>query len=125
MSINMRSVKIISLSLLIIWCTSCSKTKTDKNDPGPDGSSKKIVYTVTGTHFKLNYIDSNSVFHNGEIHDGTFRYEFNKGSGAYIGISIFVLQPSDHIDSWTIHIDNKLVANAFSEGGAYFTVPYH
>lgn len=103
--------------------SSCDKEHDD--DPIiPHAKLRTIVYEVSGTNFRLNYIDSTSAFKKDEVHKGFFRYEFRKGSGASIGISIFRQSIADTIYNWNIYIDNKLYANALSEGGAYFTIPY-
>jgi hypothetical protein len=115
--------KLLVACLLTTGMLSCSKDKEATRDNKAGGST--IVYIVEGTHFRLNYIDSNSVFQKDETYSDHFRYEFKKGSGANIGMSVFLLNSTDQIYSWKIFIDNKLYANAFSEGGAYLTVPYH
>lgn len=133
MMIVMKMTRILLFSfswLAVTAIISCRKDRhrdEDKNQPTiiNQASLKTIVYTVKGTHFRMNYIDSNSIFRrDGDLHD-FFRYEFRKGSGASIGMSVFPFDTNDEIYSWTIYIDGKLYANAFSEGGAYFTVPYN
>jgi hypothetical protein len=111
----------LTLGLLIILLVSCKK----ETHATPRAKQRDIVYEVSGTHFKLNYIDSNSVFKRDEMHNDLFRYAFKKGSGASIGISISKQTSDDQIYSWKIYIDGQLYANAYSEGGAYFTVPYY
>lgn len=106
---------------LVVLSTACKKVK----EVTPRAKQRDIVYEVTGTHFKLNYIDSNSVFKRDEAHDDTFRYAFKKGSGASIGMSISKQSTGDEIYSWKIFIDGQLYATAVSEGGAYLTVPYY
>jgi hypothetical protein len=108
---------VICCFFFILGASSCSKDKESAL------SIRKIVYVVTGTHFRLNYIDSNSVFQKDQIFSGSFRYEFRREPGTAIGISIFKVAPDDLIYSWEIYIDDKLHADAFSEGGAYFTIP--
>ena len=95
----------------------------DKNIE-PTFVEKNILYLVKGTHLKLNYIDSGSVFQKDQVFQDSFRCEFKKGPGASIGISVFRESASDTVYSWHIFINGNLYANAFSEGGAYFTIPY-
>jgi hypothetical protein len=115
---------ILFICLVLLFNISCKK---DKDDPKEAvAGTSKVLYVVDGTHFRLNFIDSNSVFKRDQLFSDHFAYEFRKGSGASIGMSIFTLDPTtDSIYSWKIYIDGKLYANAFSEGGAYLTVPYH
>ncbi len=103
---------------------SCKKDSGNKDKPDSNFPPKHIVYLVKGTNFRLNYIDSNSVFQHDQLFKDSFRYEFDKGPGASIGISIYLPSQTDTIFSWYIYINNKLYADAFSEGGAYLTVPY-
>jgi hypothetical protein len=120
-----RNIKRLGLFFLVLTCTfACKKSSVEKKD-NPNFTPRHIVYEVTGTNFRLNYIDSNDVFQKDQIYQNTFRYEFQKGPGAWIGISIFLQTPADSIRSWSVYIDNKLYANAFSVGGAYLTVPYN
>lgn len=116
---------------IVLWASSlnfmslsCGKDKP-KEIFSNQATLKTVVYLVKGTNLKLDFIDSNSVFQTNMVYVDSFKYEFKKGSGASIGISIFKASSSDTIYSWSIFIDNKLYANAFSEGGAYFTVPYN
>ncbi|MEO6230473.1 MAG: hypothetical protein ABJB11_12970 [Ferruginibacter sp.] len=102
---------------------SCKKEKN--GDILPQAGVKNVSYSVKGTHIKLNFIDSNSVFQSGKLYQDAFTYSFKKGSGAGIGISVFKQAPGDTIYSWSITIDGKLYANAFSEGGAYLSVPFN
>jgi|GEM_PF-1295150 len=102
-----------------VTCISCKK------EVPPVFIPKKVVYLIKGTKFRLNYIDSNSVFQKDKIYKDSFRYEFTKGPGASIGISIFRFSPSDSIYSWELFLDGQLFGNAFSEGGIYTTVPYN
>ena len=85
---------------------------------------KDILYVVKGTQLKLNFIDSQSVFQKDRVFKDSFHYQFKKGPGASIGITVNRQSTSDTIYSWHIFINGKLFANAFSEGGAYFTIPY-
>ncbi|MEO5564983.1 MAG: hypothetical protein ABIR18_16170 [Chitinophagaceae bacterium] len=112
-------------SFLLAGILSCKKDNELEDNINGKAGDRKITYVVDGTHFRLNYIDSNNVFQRDRTFTDHFSYEFSKGSGASIGMSIFLLDPSDQIYSWKIYIDDKLYANAFSEGGAYLTVPYH
>lgn len=111
----------MALGLLFVLLFACKK----ETQQTARAKTRDIVYEVSGTHFKLNYIDSNSVFKRDEVYNDTFRYAFKKGSGASIGISISKQTSDDQIYSWKIYIDGQLYANAFSEGGAYLTVPYY
>ncbi len=86
---------------------------------------KTILYIVKGSHLKLNYIDSQSIFKQNQLFADSFRDQFKKGPGASIGITVNRGSDGDSIYSWQILIDGKLYANAFREGGAYFTVPYN
>lgn len=116
-----------------MFSTSCKKDKKG-SDVSPDAkkeqpgkmvvSKKKIVYLVKGTHFRLNYIDSNSVFQTDRLYKDSARITFNKNSGEYIGMSVLKPLPTDTIFSWEIFINGRLHANAFSPGGAYFIIPY-
>jgi hypothetical protein len=115
-----KSSLLICFIVIVTQISSCSK---DKQKAEPPYTIRTVSYIVTGTRFKLNFIDSNSVFQENLIYTTGFRYEFQAGSGSEIGISIFKSAPDDLIYSWEIYIDDKLYANAFSEGGAYFTVP--
>ena len=113
------------LVVLFLTLFGCKKNITDeKRAITPVGHSKKIVYEVHGSKFRLNYIDSNSVFQKDQVYDSIFHYEFWKGSGASIGITIHKNSPGDTIFSWELYINDKLYANAFSEGGVYLIVPY-
>lgn len=111
------------LLFVLIGCFGCV-TLSCKKDKPPVFKPKIVVYTVAGTNFRLNYIDSKYVFHKDEVFKDNFRLEFKQGPGASIGISIFKATDSDSIFSWRLEMDGKLYANGFSEGGAYMTVPY-
>lgn len=108
----------IVVSLGLIACICCKKEVPKVYNP------KKVVYLVRGTQFRLNFIDSNSVFQKDKVFRDSFRYEFIKGPGASIGISIYRFSAADTIFSWELFLDGQLFANAFSEGGVYSTVPY-
>ena len=108
--------------LLVIAATSCDKDKEVIKEV--TFIPKDILYVVKGTHLKLNFIDSQSVFQKDRAFQDSFHYAFKKGPGAQIGISVHSQSPADTIYSWHIFINGKLYANAFSEGGAYLTVPY-
>ena len=110
--------------LLIVIAPSCNKSKSNATLV-PRAKERDILYLVKGSNFRLNFIDSNSVFQRDKVFQDSFRYEFKKGSGASIGISIYKQSPGDSIHEWEIYIDGQLTANAFSEGGAYLTVPYY
>ncbi len=121
----------ISKGKHFFWCilflcmvSSCKKGKQDDYIDNK-ATVKTILYIIKGTGIKVNFIDSNSIFQSGQIYHGLFQYQFRKGSGAGIGISVFKETAADTIYSWSILIDGKLYANAFSEGGAYLTVPYN
>ncbi|MBC7913004.1 MAG: hypothetical protein H7Y07_02675 [Pyrinomonadaceae bacterium] len=121
------------VSLLCMCSTSCKKDKKE-SDVSPEAkkeqpgkmvvTKKKIVYLVKGTYFRLNYIDSNSVFQTDRRFQDSARITFNKNSGEYVGMSVFEQLPKDTIFSWEIFINGRLHANAFSPGGAYFIIPY-
>jgi hypothetical protein len=110
------SAAVIVLLVILVAC---------KKVAGPVFVSKKIVYQVKGTNFKINYIDSNSVFVRERVCKDEFKYEFTKGAGALIGISISKLTPVDTVFGWIITMDGNSTANAFSEGGAYMNIPYY
>lgn len=86
---------------------------------------KKVLYLVKGTHFRLNFIDSNNNFQQDRIFKDSFRYEFTKAPGNAIGMSIFRFSPTDQIFGWALYFNGKLYANAFSEGAVYSTVPFY
>jgi hypothetical protein len=115
---------ILAIGFMALGIFSCKKDKTDPPFENV-ATLKKITYLVKGTNFKMNYIDSFSVFQSDRVFQDSFRYEFIKGSGAEIGMSIFLQAPTDVIFSWAIYVNDKLYANAYSQGGAYFTVPYN
>ncbi len=130
MNFKQRSL-IIFFSVICVCSGSCKKGKKDENlipnnkkQQESVAVKKKIVYLVRGTNFRLNYIDSNSVFKRGESGKDSVKYSFNKGSGENIGISIFKQLESDSIFYWEITINGKVQANAFSPGGAYMMIPY-
>ncbi len=110
---------------LLTICTILSCKKDKANEDVNKASLKTVAYVIKGTHIKLNFIDSNSIFQSGKIYTDSFIYIFKKGSGADIGISVYKQAASDSIFNWSIYINGKLYANAFSEGGAYLTVPYN
>jgi len=117
-------ISVMFFGWIIAGSITCKKEKANSSSHTPVFTPKKILYQVKGTHFRLNYIDSNSVFQKDQVFHDSFKYQFTKGPGAGIGISVFLLDSTDRIDSWEIYINGKLYANAFSEGGAYMTVPY-
>jgi len=83
------------------------------------------MYLVKGTRIKLNFIDSTSGFLRDQLYTDSFRYEFMRKPGTGIGMSVGVATSSDSIYGWEIRVDGRLVANAFSVGGAYLAVPYN
>ena len=107
------------LFLIIAAGLSCKKDKPVHYPP------RHVTYWVRGSHIKLNFIDSTSVFQSGKVYTDSFRYEFNRGPGAGIGMSVGIPSLSDTIYNWELRIDGKLYANAFSTGGAYLTIPYN
>lgn len=119
------------LSAVCIFSASCRKNKKEtplpqiENDhPENVAVKKKIVYLVKGSNFRLNLIDSNSVFRRDIYMKDSIRYSFNKGSGASIGMSVFKQTITDTIFYWEISVNGEVKANAHSVGGAYFMVPY-
>lgn len=95
-----------------------------KDHPVYQNKLRKIKYVVSGTNFRMNYIDSLSVFNSDKVYRDSFSYEFLKGTGASVGMSIYRQASSDSIHYWALYIDDKLYANAFSEGGVYMMIPY-
>jgi len=121
---NPRKYFLFPLCLVAGVIFSCNKAATHPSS-GPGATTpRQILYLIKGTHFNLNFIDSNNIFHQNVTIVDSFHYAFTKGAGGNIGISITRYTPSDIIYSWEIYIDGKLYANAFSEGGAYMVVPY-
>ena|SRR5579871_1613603 len=118
-----------SLLITLIGLGAISSFSCKKNSSDPDGSSssttkKTVSYTVTGTKYTVSFIDSTNSYEQGVTESGTWTYTFKQGSGANIGMTIALATSSDTIDSWEITVDGKLYANAYSAGGAFFTVPY-
>jgi len=111
--------KYLFLCLLTIAALSCKKT------PPVHYAPRHVMYLVRGSHIRLNFIDSTSVFQRDRIYTDSFRYEFKRGPGTGIGMSVGVPSPADTISGWELRIDGKLYANAFSTGGAYLTIPYN
>jgi hypothetical protein len=99
-------------------------TTTCKKEQKPNFTPKIVTYEVTGTHFRLNFIDSLHGFKENQLHNNSFIYEFRKAPGANIGFSIFKQAATDTIFAWRLSINHKLYANGFSEGGAWMTIPY-
>lgn len=127
MNINKSVAFVLFASFLL--AISCSKHKhhsDDDNAPiNPVGISRTVVYTVKGTNFNIDYIDSNSVYKTDQVFMDSFVYTFKKGSGANVGLTVHPQSGlTDIIYSWSITIDGVLYANAFSEGGAFLSVPY-
>lgn len=119
----------ILLLISIFFSIACNKAKHRHNDDDapivPVGALRTIVYSIKGTNFNVSFIDSNTIYQRSQVYKDSFVYEFKKGSGAGIGMSVAKQSPStDTIYSWQITIDGVLYANAFSEGGAFFDVPY-
>ena len=104
---------------IVVAALSCKKDKPPVNYP-----PRHVTYLVKGTRIKLNFIDSTSGFLRDQLFTDSFRYEFMRKPGTYIGITVGTATPDDLIYGWEIRIDGKLVANAFSVGGAYFNIPY-
>ena len=121
----LKKYPVLFLGLIFAGVNSCKKDTVQIKDRDQIFVPKDILYLVKGTHLKLNYIDSKSVFQRDQVFQDSFWYEFKKGPGASIGISVFRQSTTDSIYSWHIYINGKLYANAFSEGGAYLTVPYY
>ena len=127
----MKQRRTLSYTLLILFfftAGSCNKSKHHHNDDDspivPVAALRTIAYSVKGTNFSVSFIDSNTVYQVNQVYKDSFEYEFKKGSGAGIGMTISQQSSSDTIFSWRITIDGVLYANAFSEGGAFFNVPY-
>jgi hypothetical protein len=124
----MAYIKCLTGIFLVLGCSGlvmCEKINVTSPSVTPPGKTRTIVYEVKGTRIKMNFIDSNSVFREQQVFYNSFRYQFQKGSGASIGFSITRFSPVDEIYSWNLFIDGKLYANSFSEGGVYMTVPYN
>ncbi len=128
----MKSNRIIVYSLIFFlfigFISACNKSRHRHNDDdapiNPVGALRTVKYSIVGTNFQINYIDSNTIYKSNEVYKDSFVYEFKKGSGAGIGLTVAKQSSSDTIYSWRITIDDVLYANAFSDGGAFFTVPY-
>jgi hypothetical protein len=117
-----KSIPALLIGLFVIGALSCHK---DHDEPPPKPYPKKqVIYSVKGSNFILNYIDSNSAFQSNQAFQGSFDYTFQKAPGSPIGITVSLASPADSITSWEIYIDGKLYANAYSPGGAYMLVPY-
>ncbi|MDO6430414.1 hypothetical protein Q4E93_07445 [Flavitalea sp. BT771] len=112
----MKHFPLICLAALAFAC---------KKDKPLNTSPRHVTYLVTGTHLKLNFIDSTSGFLKDQLYTGAFHYEFWRKPGTSIGITVNAASFTDTIYNWEIRIDGKLVANAFSVGGAYLAVPYN
>lgn len=89
-----------------------------------NNTPRHVLYLVKGSHIKMNFIDSTSGFLRDQVYADSFRYEFKRRPGTGIGITVNVPSPGDTIYNWEVRIDGKLVANAFSVGGAYLNIPY-
>ncbi len=121
MNLNKRTINFI---FLLLAAVSCSKDKND-NVVTPQASLKSVTYSIKGSNFNVSYIDSNSVYRENQVYKDSFNYQFNKGSGASIGLTVHAQSSSDTVYFWNIKIDGKLYANAFSDGGAFLSVPYN
>lgn len=85
---------------------------------------KQVVYNVKGTHFRVSYIDSNSVFVQNQFFRNEFTYVFRKSPGSPVGMSINTATVADTVYSWGIALDGRVFANAFSPGTAYLNIPF-
>ena len=112
-------MKLIPVIFLALFILACKKDKPLNTNP------RHVSYLVTGTRIKLNFIDSTSGFLRDQFYTGSFHYEFWRKPGTSIGITVNSASSTDTIYNWEIRIDGKLVANAFSVGGAYLAVPYN
>jgi len=105
---------------MAVMAFACKKDKPPVINYPP----RHVMYLVKGTHLKMNFIDSLSGFQQDQLYTDSFRYEFWRKPGTGIGMSVGVVTPGqDTISIWEIRIDGKLVANAFSVGGAYLSIP--
>jgi hypothetical protein len=121
----MRILKKLSLFLgLVTTFWACKKTPDEPGLSGADTPKRNVTYIVKGTKFKLNFIDSTNNFQQNVVGTDGFQYSFAKGAGANIGMSISAFSAADTITSWEIDIDGKVAVIAYSDGSAYFTVPY-
>ncbi len=111
----------VLLTGLLMGMLSCKK---NHDQPTKTYPPKQVIYSVKGSNFVLNYLDSNHVFQSNKTFQGSFDYTFLSAPGSAIGITISPASPADSITYWGIFIDGKLYANAYSAGGAYMLVPY-
>lgn len=116
-----KGIPALLIGLFVIGALSCKK---NHDEPPKTYPPKQVIYSVKGSNFVLNYIDSNSNFQSNQAFQGSFDYTFYKTPGSPIGMSIALASAADSIISWSIFIDGKLYANAYSTGGAYMLVPY-
>ncbi len=116
------------LFIVLIFTSACNKSKHRHDDDDspivPIGALRSVTYSVKGTNFNVSFIDSNTIYKVNQVYKDSFVYEFRKGSGAGIGMTVSPQSTSDTVYSWRITIDGALYANAFSEGGAFFNIPY-
>jgi hypothetical protein len=112
------------LVILSVAFIQCKKDHKRALDNLPSYPSRLVHYKVSGTNVRLDYIDSTSTFLTDQPLNGNFDYEFRRGPGTQIGINVDPADSTGAVFSWEIYIDNKLFANAFSRGGAYFIIPY-
>jgi hypothetical protein len=112
----MKCFPVICLAVLALAC---------KKDKPLNTQPRHVTYLVKGTHIKMNFIDSTSGFLKDQRYTDSFRYEFMRKPGTGIGMTVNAASPADTIYGWEVRIDGKLVANAFSVGGAYLAVPYN
>jgi hypothetical protein len=112
-------MKFFPVIFLVVLASACKKDKPLNTQP------RHITYLVTGTRIKLNFIDSTSGFLKDQLYTGSFHYDFWRKPGTSIGITVNAASSTDTIYNWEIRVDGKLVANAFSVGGAYLAVPYN
>jgi len=106
--------------LIVATALACKKDRQQTSNYPP----RHVLYLVKGTHIKMNFIDSISGFRQGQLFTDSFRYEFSRKPGTGIGMSVGIADSTDVIYGWEIRVDGKLVANAFSVGGAYLNIPY-
>jgi len=112
------TMKRFPVILLAFLALACKKDKPLNTNP------RHVTYLVTGTRIKLNFIDSTSGFLRDQLYTDSFHYDFWRKPGTSIGITVNPASSADTIYNWEIRVDGKLVANAFSTGGAYLSIPY-
>src|SRR5882672_5438673 len=112
-------MKLFPVICLATFFLACKKDKPLNTHP------RHVTYLVKGTHIKMNFIDSTSGFLRDQFYTGSFLYEFMRKPGTSIGMTVNAASSADTIYNWEIRVDGMLVANAFSVGGAYLSVPYN